>query len=155
MNRFQETSLFFLRLALGWVFLYAGWEKVIDPKFSSVGYLRTAKTFHAFYAWLATPGMIHLVNVVVEWGMVVIGLALIFGLAVKLAGILGAAFMALFYFPALNGLYPNAFSLIVDEHVVYFFALLLIASLGAGRMWQLESWFKKAFPRGAKFIGIK
>lgn len=155
MNRFEETSLFFLRLALGWVFLYAGWEKISNPAWSAAGYLNSAKTFHAFYVWLANPGMLGLVNFVAEWGLVVIGLALIFGLGVRLAGILGAILMLLFYFPILNGVYPDANSYIVDVHIVYALALLLIASLGAGKMWQLESWFKKAFPKGAKMIGIK
>ena len=155
MSRFEETSLFFLRLALGWVLLYAGWEKVITPGWSAAGYLNSAKTFHAFYAWLANSGMIQTVNFITEWGLVILGLALIFGIAVKLAGILGAILMLLFYFPVLNGVYPDANSYIVDVHIVYAFALLLIASLGAGKMWQLESWFKKAFPKGAKFLWIK
>jgi thiosulfate dehydrogenase [quinone] large subunit len=155
MNKFQETSLFLLRLALGWVLFYAGWEKVTNPSWSAAGYLRAAKTFQGFYAWLATPGMIHTVNWLAEWGLVIIGAALILGIGVRLAGILGAIIMVLFYFPVLNGVYPDANSYLVDIHIVYALALLLIAALGAGKIWQLEGWFKKVFPKGAKAIGVR
>lgn len=155
MTKSQNVSLFLLRIALGWLFFYAGITKIINPAWSAAGYLKGAKTFHGFYAWLSSPSTLPTVNFLNEWGLTIIGAALILGLGVRLAGILGAAMMLLYYFPILNGVHPDANSYIVDQHIVFATGFLVLSSFGAGKFWQLEGWFKKNFPKGAKMIGIK
>lgn len=46
---YPKTSLFPLRISLGWLMFYAGITKVLDPSWSSWGYLMSAKTFTGFY----------------------------------------------------------------------------------------------------------
>lgn len=136
----RTLSLLLLRISLGSLFFYAGITKVLDPSWSAAGYLMNAKTFPSLYAWFASPALLPFINFVNEWGLLLIGLFLILGIFVRISGIAGAVLMLLYYFPILDGLYPNAHSLIVDEHIIYFCALLVLAAFRAGRVYGLEKW---------------
>jgi thiosulfate dehydrogenase [quinone] large subunit len=138
MTQFQKISLFFLRVATGWMMLYAGITKIINPAWSAEGYLKGAKTFTGFYQWLAGPGILPAVNFVNEWGLTLLGVSLILGIGVRLSSVLGAVLMLLYYFPVLDFPYPNTHSYLVDEHIIYALVLLLLASFRAGRVWGLE-----------------
>jgi len=147
-----------LRLSLGWLFFYAGITKVLNPAWSAAGYLKGAKTFVEFYQWLASPGILPAVDFVNEWGLTLLGLSLIFGVFVQLSSILGAVLMLLYYLPILDFPYPNPYSYLVDEHIIYALVLLLFASLRAGRVWGLENWCSNLpicskFPRLRKWLG--
>lgn len=154
----QKLFLFLSRVALGWLFFYAGITKVLDPAWSAAGYLKGAKTFAGFYQWLASPGMLPITNFVNEWGLTLLGVSLIFGIAVRLASVLGAALMALYYFPVLVWPSVGEHSYVVDEHVVYALILLFFAAVRAGRVWGLERWCSSLpmcsrFPRLHSIIG--
>lgn len=142
---------------MGWLFFYAGATKILDPSWSAAGYLQGAKTFPDFYHWLANPALLPLVNFVNEWGLTLIGAALILGIFTRLAGIFGAIIMILYYLP-LGFPYPNSHSLIVDEHIIYALALLLLGALEAGRVFGLEKWCAglpicSKFPKIRNWIG--
>ena len=140
MEQVQKISLFFLRVSLGWMFLYAGITKILNPEWSAAGYLKGAKTFAGFYQWLTQPEILPIVNFINEWGLTLLGASLILGIFVRLSGVLGAALMAMYYFPILQFPYPNAHSYIVDEHIIYAAVLLFLAVIKAGRVWGLERW---------------
>ena len=158
MTQYERIRIFLLRISLGWLLFYAGITKVLDPQWSAEGYLRGAKTFSGFYAWLAEPGMLSLVNAINAWGLTLIGAALILGIFVRLSSILGAGLMILYYFPILQFPYPNQHSFVVDEHIAYATALLVLAALRAGRIWGLETWCANLpicsrYPRIRSWIG--
>lgn len=134
----RHITILLLRLSLGWLFLYAGITKLADPNWSAAGYLQGAKTFTAFYHWFLQPEILPTVNFLNEWGLTLIGISLLLGVFVRLASISGAVLMLLYYFPALDGAYPNAHSFIIDEHLIYFAAFLLLAAFRAGRIFGLE-----------------
>lgn len=113
---------------MGTMFFYAGFTKIIDSNWSAAFYLHGAKTFTGFYEWLTTPGILPIVNFLNEWGLTLLGLSLILGIFVRLSSILGAVLMLLYYFPTLDFPYPNAHSFIVDEHIIYATALIVLAS---------------------------
>jgi len=140
MNMFQKVSLVGLRVALGWLMFYAGITKVLNPEWSAAGFLGNAKTFSGFYAWFAQPEILPVTNFLNEWGLTIIGAMLILGLGVRLASMIGVAFMALYYFPALQFPLVPPHSYIVDEHVVYALAFMVLAAFQAGRVWGLERW---------------
>ncbi|MEK7170292.1 MAG: DoxX family membrane protein [Patescibacteria group bacterium] len=151
-------SLFFLRISLGALFFYAGITKVLDPSWSAAGYLLNAKTFSGLYAWFASPALLPFTNFVNEWGLFLIGLCLMLGICVRISGIAGAMLMLLYYFPILDGVYPNPHSFLVDEHIVYVFALLTLAAFRAGRIYGLEKWCSELpicsrFPKLRAFLG--
>ena len=138
MTQFQKISIFLLRIIMGWLFLYAGVTKIIDPAWSAAGYLKGAKTFIAFYHWLLSPDILPTVNVLNEWGLTLIGLALLVGIFARISAISGTVLMLLYYFSVLDFPYPNPHSYLVDEHIIYALALLLLAILNAGRVWGLD-----------------
>ena len=132
-----KVLVFLSRFAIGLLFFYAGITKVLDPDWSSEGYLKGAQTFNGFYTWLASPGLLPFINFVNEWGLTLIGISLILGIALKYAAPLGALLMLLYYFPVLDFPYlEHAF--IVDEHIIYGLLLLLLWKLNAGRVWGLD-----------------
>lgn len=139
MTKFQRISLFFLRISLGCLFFYAGITKVINPEWTAAGYLKSAKFLPGLFNWFAGPQNINWINCINEWGLTLLGVSLILGIGVRLSSVLGVLLMLLYYLP-LGFPYPNAHSFIVDEHVIYIFSLLILASFKAGRVIGLENW---------------
>ncbi len=135
----MKKSLCLLRVAMGWMYLYAGLSKIVDPQWSAAGYLSSAKTFPGLYQWFAGPANIGWVNLVNEWGLALIGLALILGFYTRYAALAGIMIMLLYYFPVLQFPYAGEHSFIVDEHIIYAGALFVLMSSGAGKYWGLDS----------------
>lgn len=133
----QKISLFLLRLSLGFLFLYAGYVKIANPSWSAAGYLKGAKAFTPFYHWLSDPSILPFVNFINEWGLALLGISLIAGIAVRLSSCLGIVLMALYYLP-LGFPYPNAHALVVDEHIVYMAGLFVLAIFRAGGIWGFD-----------------
>ena len=157
MPKAQKICLVLLRLSLGFMYLYAGLNKVLDSAWTSQGYLESAKGFSAFYAWLASPSLLPAVDFMNEWGLTLLGVSLILGIFVRLSGVLGATLMLLYYLP-LGFPYPNEHALIVDEHIIYASALLYLAAIQAGRVYGLDAWCAKLpickrFPKFRNILG--
>jgi thiosulfate dehydrogenase [quinone] large subunit len=137
-----KVLIFLSRVGMGVLFFYAGITKVLDPAWSAEGYLKGAKSFNGFYTWLASPGLLPITNFVNEWGLTLLGLALVLGIGIRYVAPLGALLMLLYYFPVLDFPYlEHAF--IVDEHIIYALMLLLLWKLDAGSVWGLEGKFTK------------
>ncbi len=140
MTHFQNVSLVLLRIATGWMMFYAGITKIIDLAWSAEGYLKAAKTFPDFFQWFLQPAVLPFTNFINEWGLTLLGVSLILGIMVRASSLLGAALMLLYYFPVLEFPYAGPHSYIVDEHVIYFCVLLVLASMRAGRIFGLDRW---------------
>lgn len=139
----KRVSLFLLRMALGWLFFYAGITKVLDPNWTSLGYLKGANTFSSFYGWLASPDILPIVDLLNEWGLTLIGLTLILGIWVRFSAVLGILMMVLYYFPTLDFPYPNSHSFIVDDHLIYVAGLLVLVYFRAGDFWGVSGLLRK------------
>jgi len=129
-----------LRLSLGWVFFYSGLTKILNSDWTAKGYLEGAQTLGGFFTWLASPQNITWVNFLNEWGQLAIGVALILGVFVNYASFFGAAMVILYYFPVLD--FPfveNGF--LIDDHIIYALAFLLLIRLRAGRSYSIMSFF--------------
>src|SRR3989344_93065 len=124
MEKFQKISLFLLRISLGWLFFYSGITKILNPEWSAAGYIKGAKNFIWFYQWLLNPNVLPIINFVNEWGLTLLGISLILGIAVRLSSILGAILMLLYYFVRLDFPYPDPNSFLVDQHIIYALVLL-------------------------------
>jgi thiosulfate dehydrogenase [quinone] large subunit len=128
-----------LRLVLGWLLLYAGYEKVTtDGGWSAAGFLTHASTFPGLYAWFASPGVLPIVNLINEWGQIALGLSLILGFWTRLSARLAALMMILYYFPGLTFPYVGEHSLIVDDHIIYAIGYLTLDVLNAGKHFGLD-----------------
>jgi thiosulfate dehydrogenase [quinone] large subunit len=145
MNHATKTALFLLRVGLGWVFVYAGFSKIIDPSWSAAGYLTHASTLSGFYNTLASSSNIGWVNFLNEWGLLLIGLSLVFGFLVRYSSIAAIALMALYWvailkFPLVG---PNAY--LVDEHIIYILIFVLFISANAGNFWGIDGKWAKNY----------
>jgi len=139
----KAYALLFLRLTLGWLFFYAGITKILNPAWSAEGYLKGAKTFTEFYQILARPDILSIINPLNAWGLTLIGAALILGIWMKKAAWLGIALMALYYIPILNFPYAGEHSIIVDEHIIYIGAFLVLIACDEMQLWKIKVAGKK------------
>ena len=131
---FQLTTLVTLRMLIGWHFLYEGLAKITNPYWTSAGYLQESKWLFSdfFISLAASPGTLTVVDLLNQWGMLLIGLSFLLGVLVRPAAIAGALILLLYYVaaPPLPGLtygIPMEGSyLIVNKILVEFGAMLVI-----------------------------
>ena len=118
MNKNLSLSIESLRFALGWFMFFAGIEKVIDPAWTSKGFLLSAKTFAPLYAWFAEPFNIWWIDPLNAWSITLIGVFLLLGIFIRYSAWAGIVLMILYYFPQYTFPFvPHGF--IVDEHIIY------------------------------------
>ena len=143
MRKTQRTALLVLRVSLGWLFFYAGITKVLNPEWTAAGYLQNAATFRPLFEWLATPANIGWVNFLNEWGLTLIGAALILGVFVRYASWAGIVLTLLYWFPVLQFPYAGEHSYIVDEHIIYVIGFAVLMVFQAGKYWGLDKFISK------------
>ena len=138
MNKKITIAATVLRLLLGWYMLVDGVQILMTPGWTAAGFLAGAKTFPAFYAWFAMPINSWWVDPLNSWGITLIGVALLLGVGIKPAAWGAAVMHILYYFPHYTfPIVPHGY--IVEEHIVYAAAFVLIAlmpqaqSFGIGR----------------------
>ncbi len=159
-SRTRDRGLLILRVVLGFGFLYAGLEKLLDfagaGSWSAAGFLKfaTAGTVpnmvghpetmvhnptRQFWVDLAAnPTAVDLVNALVIAGELAIGVALILGVATRLAGALGALMMFLFWVAAWDFQYG-----IVNLQFVYMILSAIVAYASAGRVLGIDAILEK------------
>jgi thiosulfate dehydrogenase [quinone] large subunit len=144
----QKLALVFLRLAIGWHFLYEGLVKLANPNWSSVGYLLDSagfmKTF--FFNLAANPDVLRVVDFLNTWGLILIGLGLILGVFTRAAIISGIVLMAIYYlshppFVGLKYAVPSDGSyLVVNKMVIEALALWVLLLFPTWKEWGLDRW---------------
>lgn len=140
-----------LRLALGWIFLWAFLDKVFGLGFSTApdkawlagvsptaGYLTamTSGPFASFYQSIAGNSVVDLIFML---GLLLLGVSLLLGIGVRFAGYAGALLMFLMWTSAL----PPQHNPFLDEHIVYIIVLVGLAYANAGMTWGLGKWWSK------------
>lgn len=95
----QLFALVSIRVLIGWHFLYEGLVKVYSPGWSAKAYLLGAVgPFKPFFESLAqNENLLEAVNLMNEWGLVLIGLSLIIGLLSRWACLGGMVLLMLYY----------------------------------------------------------
>lgn len=138
----KKIALFLLRIVLGWLFLYSGITKIMDPAWDASKFLLASKTFPGMFSWFASAGNIGWVNAINSWGQALIGLSLITGTFIRISSVAGIVLMLLYYFPGLDfPLVKNGF--LVDEHIIYVFIFAVFISEKAGTIWGLDYFINK------------
>jgi thiosulfate dehydrogenase [quinone] large subunit len=154
-GRFNKIGVALLRIAVGIIFLWAGLEKLLGPApFDASGFLKGAtlgtlgwpfvsgevakgtvfNPTHDLWVGLAgNAGVMSLVNTLVVFGEIGIGVALILGLFTRFAAAAGTLMMLLFFFAA----WDFSFG-IVNQHLTYALICATICGLGAGRYYGLD-----------------
>lgn len=110
----QVFALTFLRVLIGWHFLYEGLVKLYTPGWTAKGYLLgSVGSFAPIFKGMAkSASMLNVIDILNEWGLVLIGLSLFIGLFSKLGKISGIVLL-LFYYLA----YPPFADLGINTHV--------------------------------------
>ncbi len=135
-----------LRVLVGWHFLNEGLTKLTAPSWTAAGYLKQAKGPLADqFRWLTTrPDLIGNTDLIMMWGLTIVGACLILGLFTRLACLAGIAFLLLIYLaaPPLIGYFyaiPSEGSyLIVNKNLVELAALVVILLTPSGRFAGLD-----------------
>ena len=137
----QLSWLVILRMAIGWHFLYEGLVKLMNPNWSSVGFLLDSHGFmESFFHSLTTnPNTVNIIDQLNIWGLILIGLALILGFFSRPACILGIVLLAAYYlshppFVGLRYAVPNEGSyLIVNKNMIELIALAVLLAFPSSR----------------------
>jgi len=139
-------SMLGLRLVMAWVFLQAGLEKLLDGgigdplAWSSAGFLQNAvadaNPLQGLFLWFADFAAI--IDPLVIFGQILIGLALLFGVFFRFAAAMGAIQMSMFWTAAWQGGllqgFPVEHGYFVDSSLVYMLLLFGLGAWGAGRI---------------------
>jgi thiosulfate dehydrogenase [quinone] large subunit len=123
-----------LRVLIGWHFLYEGLSKVVNPDWSSVGFLLDSKgLFSGIFTSLAlNPDILKVVDFLNIWGLVFVGLGLIagcFGRVAKIGGMILLAFYFLSHPPMVGFKFsaPSEGSYLwVNKNLIELFALVVL-----------------------------
>ncbi|MFO7614412.1 MAG: DoxX family membrane protein [Bacteroidales bacterium] len=134
MTIFQKLWLTFLRLAIGWHFLYEGLAKLVNPNWSSVSYLMDSGGFmkQFFFNLAANPDVLKVIDLLNIWGLILIGLGLMLGAFTRVAIVSGMALLALYYlshppFVGIKYAVPMEGSyLVVNRILIEFIALAVL-----------------------------
>lgn len=150
-----------LRIALGWIFIWAFLDKVFGFGFSTspgkawvdgvsptYGFLKSAThgPFAAFYQSLAG---INIIDWLFMLGLLFIGLSLLFGIMSKTGSLSGILMLFLMYTAAI----PPATNPFLDEHIFYILILIGIIVTNAGQYIGFAKWWQNTFlARKFKFL---
>jgi len=153
-GKVHQVGVAAFRIAVGIIFFWAGVEKFLGPEpFSASGFLSHAtggtlgwpfvteavdgaiyNPTHGFWVSLAgNEAAMSLVNFLVVFGEIAIGVALILGLFTRFAGAMGTLMMLLFFVAAWN--FSNG---IVNQHLTYALVCATLTGIGAGRYYGLD-----------------
>lgn len=147
----QKVTLVALRFLIGWHLLYEGFSKLLIPNWSSSGFLQESKwIFEGFAGFvLANDNVLRVVDFLNTWGLIAIGLGLIFGLFSRLASYSGALLLLLYYLnnPPLIGLeytVPTEGSyLVVSKTLIEAVALIVLAIFPTSYIFGLDMFIGK------------
>jgi thiosulfate dehydrogenase [quinone] large subunit len=95
----QTFFLVSLRIIIGWYFLYEGLTKIVNPDWSSFGYLMDSKGWFSgmFHSIAGNPDIVVVIDWLNKWGLTMIGLGLMLGLLTRLALFAGFFLLMMYY----------------------------------------------------------
>ena len=145
-NKLVPYLLAILRIAIGWHFLYEGLTKLFNPAWTARPFLEGSGWIfgNIFRSIASHPGALQVVDFMNEWGLTLIGLALITGLFTKAASWAGALLLMLYYFayPPFGFYGYSAVNegnyFIVSKNSIELVTLLVLGFTQSGRFFGLD-----------------
>lgn len=146
LTKLQQTTLVILRFIIGWHLLYEGIVKLLNPDWSSAGFLAESKwILSGFSNWIiSNSGILQIVDFLNTWGLIAIGTGLIVGLFTRIAAISGVLLLLMYYFnnPPFIGLEYSMPSegnyLIVSKTLIETVALFVLVVFPTGSIANLD-----------------
>lgn len=147
MTKIQTAALVTLRLLVGWHLCYEGLAKLLDPYWTSAGYLGAAQWWFKdwFIQLAANPAAVTVIDAVNAWGLTIVGLLLMLGLLNRAAAIAGMVLLLLYFIaaPPLVGLrYPmpaEGSYVVVNKVLVELVALWVLSAFPVSRVFGLDA----------------
>ena len=146
----EEYIWSFLRIGLGWIFLWSFLDKLFGLGFATAadkswllgnsptfGFLKFGTTgiFASFFQSLSNFAA------VIDWifmlGLLLIGTALILGVTRKLACYSAVLLLSLMWLAVV----PPEHNPVIDEHIIYILALLGLVNSNLGNAFSLRKWW--------------
>ena len=145
-----SITLLTLRTIIGWHFLYEGLSKVFSPSWSAYSFLINSKwIFAGFFNWMAeTPGILKVVDLLNVWGLILIGLALFFGIFTRAAAIFGICLLSFYYLAAPPfigmdfGVLTEGHYLIVNKNLIELVVLIIFLVIPSSKIYGLDRLWK-------------
>jgi len=140
----ERSLILYFRFVMAWTFLYAASHQVFVPGWTVVGFLNHTKTFHDVFVVFTTPTMAPVTTILVEYGHLLIGLSLLFGLMVRVSAAFGIMLMIIYWFAHMDWPFiENTNNLIIDYHIVYAGVLGFLFYKRAGHVFGLDAVVEK------------
>ena len=135
-NSIEIVAIVVLRFFIGWHILYEGISKLVQPNWSSKGFLSESKwVLSGISEWIIhNLVVLNVVDFLNTWGLMAIGAGLILGLFTRLASISGAALLLVYYMtsPPLIGLVYSipmeGNNLVISKTLIEASALFVLAA---------------------------
>jgi len=149
-SRGQLAVLVLVRVAIGWHFLYEGLVKLFIADWSAASYLENSRgIFSGVLQWIASnPGLLSLVDFLMIWGLILIGLGLMLGAITRIATWSGILILIIFYvaYPPFVGLDygvpAEGMYLIVNKNLIELLALILLARFPTAHIFGLDRYYR-------------
>ncbi len=161
MNIYSKAQTFWLvvlRMFIGWHFLYEGIVKVLNPQWTSFGYLMDSKGwFSSWFISLASNAqLLSVSDFLNEWGLVLIGLGLIIGCFFRVASIAGIILLSIYYLshcPFIGASYmmpSEGAYLWVDKNLIEIAALAVLFMFPTSQEFGLDRYIFKGKKKNEK-----
>ncbi len=145
-SKFQTTVLVALRIVIGWHFFYEGLAKLVNPYWTSAGFLAESQWWFGglFISLASSPSTLAVVDFLNIWGLVLIGLGLMLGCFTRVATIAAIVVLALYYIAAppfvgyVYSMPAEGSYLIVNKVLVELAAVLVLLAFPTGRSFGLD-----------------
>jgi len=142
----QTFWLVTLRMLVGWHFLYEGIAKILNLKWTSMGYLMDSQGWFAsmFHNMAANKSLMSVIDFMNEWGLFLIGLGLIVGCFTRIACLGGIALLGLYtlshpHFIGVDYMLPFEGSyLLIDKNLVELGALAVLFVFPTSKVFGLD-----------------
>lgn len=141
--------LVFLRVGIGWHFLYEGLSKLLTPGWSASGYLTNSTGFLSsmFHSLAQNEVSLSIINFLNVWGLILIGLGLFIGLFTRAAQIAGIGLISVYYLanpPWLSnpGSGFEGSYLVVSKDLLEIIALIVLSYFPTGKFLGMDGLIK-------------
>ncbi len=143
-NKTLVWLLTFLRIIVGWHFLFEGISKLFNPAWSATSYLMESKwLFSGFFHWLiGNTTTLQIVDFLNIWGLILIGTFLFIGMFTRAASISGALLLLLYYIANPPFVYSSmpatSHFYIINYNLIEAVVLIVISSLPGDYLWSVQ-----------------
>ena len=145
-----KTYLGFLRIGIGFIFLWAFFDKLLGLGFATpperawilgssptFGYLKNA-TYGPFADFFQSLAGNPIVDFLFMLGLLGVGVAFVLGIAMRLAAYSGALMLILMYISA----FPPANNPVIDDHIIYALIMLFLGHSESNKT-AFSKWWNK------------